>query len=116
MSGGFSQIDYSIAAKVCFLLRQEGLADPSSVGDDNLWETFMRHIAAEVRAAGVHDYLHWRSELRYSLSDSQPLVNNFIMLKNIITHPQFAWGLLSEQMFGSDLPQKCMKSWLMSKK
>jgi len=110
---GYSQLDYAIAASVCDLLRQCGSIDPSSVGDQMLWDRFMLHVAAEVKASSEHEYHKWKRTWRNKLySNKKKIAKITSGLRHIALHPVNMWKLLKEHILGSRLPQKCQISWL----
>ena len=110
---GNSQLDYATAASVCDLLRQRGSIDPSAAGDPTLWDNFMRHVAAEVKAYGELEYLKWKRTWRNKMYSKEEQVSKIASaLYQLVLRPVNMWRLLREHTVGSRLPQKCLASWL----
>ncbi len=110
---GYSQLHYAIAASVCDLLRQSGSIDPSSVGDQILWDRFMLHVAAEVKAYGELEYHEWKRTWRNKMYSKEEQVSKIASaFHQLIVSPVNMWKLLREHAIGSQLPQKCLASWL----
>lgn len=110
---GYSQLDYAIAAKVCYLLRQRGTIDPSSTGDPILWDEFMRHVAKEIKASGELDYQQWKRRWRDPNQSIEGCVAKIrSVLLNLPSNPAYTWRLIKDHTLGNCLPQKCLASWL----
>jgi len=110
---GFTQIEYGTAARVCQMLRNAGLIDPSTGDDPDLWKTFMEHIARVIHESGYQDYLVWKTEWKLSMQHTD---NNFLKLlcsiNTITTSPSLFLTFLMEQMRGVGLARKCFRSWI----
>jgi glycosyltransferase involved in cell wall biosynthesis len=111
---GYSQLDYAIAASVCDLLRKRGFVDPSSVGDKNLWHSFMLHVATDVKACGEFEYREWKRIWRNKMYSKEDQVSKIASAfqQIVLSPPANIWKLLKDHAVGSQLPQKCLVSWL----
>jgi glycosyltransferase involved in cell wall biosynthesis len=110
---GYSQLDYSVAAGVCHLLRLRGIVDPSAAGDTMLWDSFMRHVAEEIRASGELDYRRWKSSWRnQNQFKGGQIAKGFSVLQLLLSNPVYAWRLLKQHTVGSSIPKTCLDTWL----
>jgi glycosyltransferase involved in cell wall biosynthesis len=111
--GGYSQLEYGLAASVCYLLRQRGSIDPSAAGASSSWDNFMQHVATEIRDSGELDYRKWKQSWGAPNQFNGVL---FAKIRSVLNHsfwnPAYAWRLLKEHSVGSSLPKKCLQSWL----
>lgn len=109
---GYSQINYAIAASVCDLLQQRGLIVPSSVGDKILWDRFMLHVAAEVKACGELEYQEWKRTWRKTMHLKKGYIAKLTsVIHQLVVDPDSMLRLVKEHTVGSQLPQKCLLSW-----
>lgn len=110
---GFTQSEYGIAARVCQMLRNDVLSDPSTGEDEDLWKTFMEHIAKVVLESRHQEYIEWKTEWKLSMqhADSK-FLKLFRSINAITTSPSLFLFFLREQMIGVGLAKKCFRSWI----
>jgi len=108
----FSQQIYGIAAKVCYLLRKFGCIDPSnSVGDD-VWKMLLFHIKNKINQKDEVDYQNWKINFKAALQARNNGDGLYKLLKNFnICQSSYLFRLSKEFIFGSDLSNKCFKTW-----
>lgn len=68
---GLCQIDFGFAAKICFLLRERGLKDPSTEFNNFKWLKFMHTISSIIKNSGEIEYRDNKNTIR------NLLINNF---------------------------------------
>jgi glycosyltransferase involved in cell wall biosynthesis len=61
-TGGYQYL-YALAARVCYLRRQQGLPDPAQ-GSQETWQNFLDTVADTAQAMGLAEALEARAQLR----------------------------------------------------
>lgn len=108
-----SQVEYGVAARVCHMIRNTGLADPSEVGNAYLWNEFLAFVATAVRQSGYYEYVVWKNNFKRDMWRSINLFNKLhIILLYFYQFPSGIVHLMREHIIGNRLPGYIFKSWI----
>jgi glycosyltransferase involved in cell wall biosynthesis len=103
---GLTQIDFGYAAKICFLLRERGLKDPSTEFDKHKWLKFMNNISNIIKNSGELEYRNNKNRLRNILKNKNIfMIHNLLKLSSII---KLSIKILYYKLTKRSIPERCL--------
>jgi glycosyltransferase involved in cell wall biosynthesis len=112
-SVGTSQLVYGTAASTCHFLRIDGYPDPSAGSDEAAWKGFLEWMERRLMEEGVFDKRKVWADARVEYFATENGLTGAFQFGTRIWKSDHAGALVWEKFFGSSLPERLAREWMM---